>query len=57
MRRPNIEAWEAYECRDWIKELFCWIHDLEREKADLEARLELVQGALDREGGIKWLNT
>jgi len=47
MERPNIEAWEAYECRDWIKELFCWIHDLEREKAALEAQLKAEQESVN----------
>jgi len=34
MKRPNIEAWEAYECRDWIKDLFRYIHEIEAQLKD-----------------------
>ena len=57
MKRPNIEAWEAYECRDWIKDLFCWIHDLESQlKAEQESVNELslhCQGLEDRIKGAE----
>lgn len=54
MERPNIEAWEAYEHRDWIKDLFRYIHEIEAQlKAERVSVNELSLHCQDLETRLK----